>query len=108
MSSSGSEAGLPTLIVSTIDTSVERALSYAFGPDDDARRGRAVLAAVEERAELERLSQRVQIRVVVHEHRRLAAQLQVDALYRLCRCRGDLPARCRVARQATPCPRPDG
>jgi hypothetical protein len=49
------------------------------GPGDDAARRRAVLARVVVAADLHPLDHGVEVGVVEHQHRGLAAQLEVDA-----------------------------
>ena len=65
--------------------------------DEDPRGGGAVLAGVEEAADLDRLGDGRGVGVVEHHHRRLAAELEVHALDRVGRVlRDQLPGR-RVA-----------
>ncbi len=62
--------------------------------DEDPRRRRAVLAGVPVAADLDRLGDRRRVGVVEHDHRRLAAELQVHALQRVGRvARDQLPGR---------------
>ena len=63
------------------------------------RRGRAVLAGVEEAADLDPLDDLLEVGVVEHDHRRLAAELEVDALERRGRRARDLFAGRHVAGQ---------
>src|SRR5450759_3491493 len=51
-------------------------------PGDDARGGRAVLAGVEEAADLDPLHDLLEVGVVEDDHRGFASQLEVDALER--------------------------
>ena len=61
--------------------------------DEDPRRRRAVLARVPVAADLDRLRDRGRVGVVEHDHRRLAAELEMDALeVRLRRAGRDQPA----------------
>ena len=61
-------------------------------PGEHARRRRAVLAGVEVAGDLDALDDGLEVRVVEHDHRRLAAQLEVHPLQRVGRGARDLLA----------------
>ena len=67
--------------------------------DEDARGRRAVLTGVPVAPDLHGFGDRGRIRVVEHDHRRLAAELEVDALEVVRRVPRDLLPRLDVARQ---------
>ena len=75
--------------VSAVDESVVDALRH-----DQPRRGRAALAGGEERAVDGAFDRDLQVGVVEHDQRVLAAHLELELLHRLARDagRGDLPA----------------
>ena len=77
---SSSVAGSPTVSASTALTASREHVVVDPLADEDPRRGGAVLTGVEVAADLDRLGDGRRVGVVEHDHRRLAAELEVDAL----------------------------
>ena len=94
---SSSVAGSPTVSESTASTVSARDVVVDAARDEDPRRGGAVLPRVEVAADLDRLRDRGRVGVVEHDHRRLAAELEVDVLDRVGRVLRDQLAGGRVA-----------
>ena len=99
ISISSPSAGSPTCSDSTSRHELLEQLVVDLRPGDDPRGGGAVLARVPVAGDLDPLRDGGRVGVVEDEHRRLAAELEVDALERVRRGAGDLLAGRDVAGQ---------